>query len=102
MDLRRNRVNSATRVPERQVLPTIRHHALDLLRLCQQLGPDDIVTTMVLDFSDAFMGIPLAMEEQCFNTCFLERPLRRRRPDAFPGEVRQGQVIVWRVFGLWR
>ena len=100
MDLRRNRVNDATRVPERQVLPTIQHHALDLLRLCRHLGPDEEVTSMVLDFRDAFMSIPLAIEEQCFNTCYLESPLARRRPAAFQGETEKGQVIVWRVLGF--
>ena len=100
MDLRRNRVNDATRVPERQVFPTIQHHALDLLRLCRDLKPAEKITTMVLDFKDAFMGIPLAAEEQCYNACFLESPVARSRAAAFPNEVQKGQIILWQVLGF--
>jgi len=100
MDLRRNRVNDATRVPERQVLPTIHHHALDLLRLTRGLGVDEQIHTMVLDFENAFMGIPLARVEQCFNACYLEVPVVRTRAAAFPDEVGSGQLIVWQVLGF--
>ena len=100
MDLRRNCVNSATRVPERQVLPTVMHHAMDLLKLTGPMTEDDDIYTMVLDFCDAFMGIPLAAEEQAFNACYLEGGIERARGPAFPGEVRRGSVVVWRVLGF--
>jgi len=60
MDLRRNRVNDAAVVTERQVLPTVFHHAADLARLSNAtLLPESSVKTLVLDFADAFMGISL-------------------------------------------
>ena len=100
MDLRRNKVNDATQVPERQVLPTIQHHALDLLKLSHDLETDDDLTTLVLDFRDAFMGIPLAFEEQGFNACYLENPITRKRPPAIPDEALEGQIVLWRVLGF--
>ena len=100
MDLRRNFVNAAAEVPERQVPPTVLHHATDLLTLTHHMTDTDAIETMVLDFADAFMGVPLASEEQAFNACYLEQGIARARPPAFRGEARHGKVIVWRVLGF--
>ena len=101
MDLKANAVNRATALPERQVLPTILSHATDLAELAEGLAPtgvsDYCIQSMVLDFRDAFMGIPLAAAERLFNAAQLEQPLTRSRPPSFPGEAASGTVIVWRV-----
>jgi len=63
MDLRANSVNDAVALPERQVLPTVYHHARDLTVLAAGLGEAECVRSLVLDVRDAFMGIPLATSE---------------------------------------
>ena len=104
MDLKANSVNRATALPERQVLPTILSHAADLAELAEGLGPggvdDYCIQSMVLDFKDAFMGIPLAALERPFNAAELPQPIRRNRPELFEGEAAAGTVIVWRVLGF--
>ena len=55
---------------------------------------------MVLDFSDAFMGVPLADAEQGFNACHLSADIARNRGPAFAGEAASGRVIIWRVLGF--
>ena len=59
-DLKRNQVNRATTVPERQVLPTIASHARYLAILGASTLDDDTtqVETLILDFKDASMGVP--------------------------------------------
>merc|ERR1712051_969333 len=94
----------AATLPERQVLPTVVSHASDLAVLAQGLSPDGVdsygLESLVLDFRDAFMGIPLAEAERPFNTAELEAPLTRRRAAIFDGEAQQGSCIVWRVLGF--
>ena len=68
MDLRRNLVNEAAVVPERQVLPTVFHHGLDLAELSKDMNVEgNALHTMVLDFADAFMNISLHADEQPYN-----------------------------------
>ena len=38
-----------------------------------------MVKTLILDFADAFMGIPLSPAESPFNVCELEVPIERTR-----------------------
>ena len=74
IDLRANRVNLAAATPERQVLPTPFQHGQDVAQLGRDLrdSTGQALWTLVLDVQDAFMGIPLAMEEFPFNSCALE------------------------------
>jgi len=104
MDLKANEVNSTVTTPERLVLPTVFHHGRDrallLDHLSRQPSADHVVATMVLDLKDAFMGIPLALEEQPYNTCELDRPVYRHRPEQYPGEPRCGYFVAWSVLGF--
>ena len=54
----------------------------------------------MLDFKDAFMGVPLAAAERPFNAAELDQPIRRSRPALFDGEALEGTVIVWPVLGF--
>ena len=64
MDLRMNGVNATSATPERQVLSTMFDHGRDLALLAAEqvraAREGEIVSTMVLDFENAFMTIPLA------------------------------------------
>ena len=131
MDLRRNRVNEACALRERQVLPTLFSHASDLAVLGRgatqrtditdgyQRSPpagcpaaptgsasagseseDWVVVTLILDFADAFMAIPLADAERPFNVSAVDVPLRRGRKRLFHGEVASGTHVAWRVLGV--
>ena len=66
-DQRINMVNSAVTMPERQVLPRPIDHARDLGLLLEDLRSDEVLTTLVLDFKDAFMSVPLHPDERRFN-----------------------------------
>ena len=58
-DLRANGVDGAVRLPERQVLPRGIDHGVDLAQLASHSGEEEDVFTIVLDFKDAFMSIPI-------------------------------------------
>ena len=99
-DLRANHVNAAVRLPERQVLPRGLDHGRDLAVLHSQAKPHETVRTLVLDFKDAFMSIPLHPSEwrfNCANTGFL---LKRRRGPLHEDEPVEGRFVVWRVLGF--
>ena len=103
MDLRMNGVNAASATPERQVLPSVFDHALDLATLAATPGQgkeEQRIETMVLYFADAFMSIPLAGAERPFNTCRIEAPLKRQRAPLYKGEPAEGQVVAWRVLSF--
>ena len=104
LDLRMNAVNQAASLPERQVLPTCYQHAADLAQLAREgertQTAQRTVSTMILDFRDAFMGIPLAQSEWAFNACEVKKPIRRTRPPATTDEAEEGRVIVWTVLGF--
>ena len=81
-------VNSAPATPERQVIPSVFDHVWDLAKFAaeQQAAPAGTeLHTMVLDFRDAFMSVPLAEAERPFNCCEIEVPLKRSRPPAYDG-----------------
>ena len=67
-DLRRNGVNDAVRLPERQVLPRPLDHARDVARLMER-GQGQDLKVLVLDFKDAFMSVPLAESEKPIQLC---------------------------------
>ena len=62
-DLKASRVNALVALEERQVLPRPLDHAsslCDLLRLARERGLDGTaVEVAVIDFTDAFMAVPL-------------------------------------------
>ena len=101
MDLTACGVNQASTVPERQVLPLHHHHACDLAELsatAAQTGGE--VYAMILDFADAFMGLPLHLAEHPYNCCSLPAPVRRDRCALYPQEPTSGRFVVWRVLGF--
>ena len=99
-DLKANRVNSAVSLPERLVLPRAIELAADLAKMKAEQGPGDVIMTGIIDFSDAFMSIPLAACERRFNCASLPSDLRRERGPLHPKEPQAGRVIAWRVLGF--
>ena len=99
-DQRRNWVNSAVEMPERQVLPRPIDHARDLGLLVEGLRKDEVLTTLVLDFKDAFMSVPLHPDERRFNCAKVEEPVHRERAALFPDETVKGKFVVWQVLGF--
>ena len=59
-------MNSAARLPERQVLPRPVDHAVDLATLSSQQEPGQAVWVAVADFADAYMSVPLLERERKF------------------------------------
>ena len=96
-DLRASCVNSASTVPERQVLPRFTDHARDIA-LASQGGHD--VGVFIIDFSNAFMTLPLAAAEQPFNTSVAPHQVVRTRAPLHPSEPQSGSFLVWRVLGF--
>ena len=99
-DLRRNEVNSAARLPERQVLPRPVDHAIDLATLSSQQEPGQAVWVAVADFADAYMSVPLLERERRFNCAEVSEPLRRTRAPIRPSEPAFGSLVLWRVLGF--
>ena len=99
-DLRANGVNAAVALPERQVLPRGIDHGRDLAYLAQDLPPDADVHTLVLDFSNAFMSVPLHPSERRFNCAHTGFSLKRTRDAVIDGEVEEGRFVVWRCLGF--
>ena len=62
-----NSINAAVVLRERQVLPRPIDHARDMGLLTENLRRGEVLTTLVLDFKDAFMSIPLHQDERIFN-----------------------------------
>jgi hypothetical protein len=99
-DLRANHVNAAVRLPERQVLPRGIDHGIDLAIMAENLAENEVLVTMILDFKDAFMSIPLAKEEMRFNCAYAEFDLKRSREPLYENEPTKGAFVVWRVLGF--
>ena len=99
-DLRANGVNGAVRLPERQVLPRGIDHGVDLAQLGAHVGEEEDVFTVVLDFKDAFMSIPIRPEEQRFNCAHSGGELVRTRDPIYHGEPSSGHFVVWRTLGF--
>ena len=55
---------------------------------------------MVLDFSNAFMTIPLDEREKPFNCSIVPDGLRRTRAPLEPDEPPEGTFIIWNVLGF--
>ena len=104
MDLKANGVNDASETPERQVLPTLFQHALDVAALgtlADVTGNLDAgLSFMILDLKDAFMSIGLDPPERVFNTCCVDRDIVRRRPRGYPDEPDRRRFLVWTVLGF--
>ena len=58
------------------------------------------MVTLILDFENAFMSVPLAVGEQKYNCCEVARGLRRSRPQVYENERGEGKFVVWRVLGF--
>ena len=99
-DLRANLVNTAVELPERQVLPRGIDHGRDLAVLSSARRPGEDVHTMILDFKDAFMSVPLASVERRFNCANTGFDLQRTRPPLYEDEPVAGRFVVWRVLGF--
>jgi hypothetical protein len=78
-DLLRNSVNSAVKLAERQVLPRPLDHAKDVALLSEHLRNNEVVSTLVLDFKNAFMSVPLKDSERRFNCAKVASPLKMTR-----------------------
>ena len=99
-DLRANLVNAAVRLPERQVLPRGLDHGRDLAVLKEGLAGGEVLLTLVLDFQDAFMSVPLHPSERRFVCADADFKLTRSRPPLRPEEPASGRFLVWRVLGF--
>ena len=96
-DLKASCVNSTSTVPERQVLPRFTDHARDIA-LASQGGQE--VGVFIIDFSNAFMTLPLARAEQPYNTSVAPHRVVRARLPLHPAEPESGKFLVWRVLGF--
>ena len=99
-DMRRNMVNSAVRLPERQVLPRPLDYAKDLALHSRSVGRGEVTKTLILDFANAFMSVPIKEQERPFNCTVADEALTRKRAPLREGEVDQGCCLVWRVLGF--
>ena len=97
-DLKASNVNSASVVPERQVLPRFVDHARDIALL--SLGASSEIGVFIIDFKNAFMTLPLADAERPFNTSVAPHTVSRTRPPLYDGEPSKGKFLVWRVLGF--
>jgi hypothetical protein len=99
-DLKNNSVNSAVVLTERQVLPRPIDHAKDVALLSEDLRKGEGISTLVLDFKNAFMSIPLDKAERRFNCAHVEESISLSRPKIEKEEATKGHVVVWRVLGF--
>ena len=93
-------MNAAVVLPERQVLPRGIDHGRDLAVLADEASSDEVVETLILDFKDAFMSIPIRSEERRFNCANTEFDLKRNRDALYADEPSTGRFVVWRVLGF--
>ena len=89
-DLRANSVNLAVRVPERQVLPRPIDHARDLADLS---ASGHTWATLIMDFKDAFMSIPLLEAERRFCCAAVPQGISSKT-------TASGTFVVWKVLGF--
>ena len=99
-DQRRNDVNAAVRLPERQVLPRPLDYAKDLALHSRAASVNEKVKVLVLDFASAFMSIPLHPRERPYNVTVVDKDLCRKRSPIREGEPQSGTCLVWRVLGF--
>ena len=96
-DLKRNHVNKAVVLPERQVLPRPIDHGVDIARLASELKPGAVLASMVLDFKNAFMQVPLVAEEMPYNCASVAQGINRTRAAFDDQEPDSGSFVVWQV-----
>ena len=99
-DQRVNEVNTAVLLPERQVLPRGVDRGADLAHLAWECDQGEDVATLVLDFKDAFMSLPLWPTERRFNCARAGHVVKRDRDALFDEEPAEGEFVVWRVLGF--
>ena len=87
-DLRFNMVNGASATWERSVLPRPVDHGLDMPQLSVE-GRG--LASLILDWQDAFMRVPLDANEQAFNCAAV--------PGLF-GNPDSTDFIIWGVLGF--
>ena len=56
---------------------------------------EDTMVTLILDYENAFMAVPLLVGEQPYNCCEVTQGLLRKRKLLYKGEPRQGTFVVW-------
>ena len=89
-------MNRTAVVPERQVLPRGLDHAVDVARASTHSSG----RVLVLDFTNAFMNIPLHPHEMRFNCASVPQGIRLSRPPLDDSEPQEGTFIVWHVLGF--
>ena len=100
-DLRFNRVNELTRLQERQVLPRGEDHAADLAFAADWSGTGaEGVSVLILDFTDAFMSVPLLPGEMQYSCTTSHVPIAPSRASLHDHEPRSGKVLIWQVMGF--
>jgi len=99
-DLKRNEVNSASRLSERPVFPRPVDHAADLVAYEAGRREGLALRVAIIDFADAFMSIPLDARERRYNVAEVEVPMRRTRGPVEPREPSEGTILSWRVLGF--
>ena len=87
-------------VPERQVLPRGVDHARDIAILAKDKLESHVIKTLVLDFKNAFMSLPLHQSERRFNCANIPEGVTRTRPPLGPDEPSYGTFVVWQVLGF--
>ena len=100
MDLRRNGVNQSVVLDERVVLPRGVDHAKDMAILNAQARDHEVMEVLVLDFKDAFMSIPLHIDEKKYNCSFLPEGIKLEREKLDETEATEGNFVVWNVLGF--
>ena len=86
-DLRISRINDTASTFERVVLPRPADHAGDLARFAVR---SEAVASLLIDYEDAYMMVPLHESERKYNCAVVE--------NLVAGEA--AKVIVWRVLGF--
>ena len=82
------------------MLPRYQDHAKDLALLSRAKGYQEMAQTLVLDFENAFMSLPLRDDERCYNCTVVNDDLQRGREPLTAAEPQVGRCIVWRGLGF--
>ena len=59
-----------------------------------------MIRTLIIDFENAFMSIPLEKGERAFNCCEVPEGITRTRAAEYEDEPQSGTFIVWTVLGF--
>ena len=87
--------------PKGRYLPDPIDHTLDLAFCAAMASGNMNVATLIIDFRNVCMTMPLHEDELPFNCCEVKQGLTRYRPPLYyKGEPRVGTFTVWRVLGF--